>query len=81
MDLIIENMREDTLFGEIFKKLFYGGSYFEGLRVAHADEYDIHMLLELPPRVNARVQVSNVHGYVHVKFERNYSSALRNKYK
>ncbi|XP_042143024.1 cyclic GMP-AMP synthase [Ixodes scapularis] len=38
----------DPLFREVFNRLVYTGSYYEGLRTKSADEFDINLVLDLP---------------------------------
>lgn len=70
----------DALFTNVFRKLFFGGSFYDGLKIAHPDEYDIHMLLTMPPVAKTEVIVSDVPGFVHVKFLENYSEHLNGKF-
>lgn len=49
LDLIISLMRDaDPLFNSLYKGIYYGGSYFDDLKVGKPDEYDLDLLLELP---------------------------------
>ena len=40
--------KTDVLFGLLFQEIFHTGSYFDGLRVNNANEYDLNILLKLP---------------------------------
>lgn len=49
LELIINIMRkEDPLFQTLYKEIYYGGSYFDDLKVGKPDEFDLDLLLELP---------------------------------
>ncbi|XP_074033053.1 cyclic GMP-AMP synthase-like receptor isoform X1 [Leptinotarsa decemlineata] len=61
---VVEKMRKNVLFDKLFSTIYYGGSYYDGLKVGHPDEYDIDMLLVLPKNL-AKIVISTVPGYVH----------------
>lgn len=49
LGLIINIMRtEDFLFNTLYKEIYYGGSYFDDLKVGKPDEFDLDLLLDLP---------------------------------
>nr|XP_023014924.1 cyclic GMP-AMP synthase-like isoform X1 [Leptinotarsa decemlineata] len=69
LDLIIPKMKEnDSLFKEMYKRVFYGGSYYDGLRVGQPDEFDLDLLMTLPKLVEPVLSISNLPGFVHLKF-------------
>ncbi|XP_075526062.1 cyclic GMP-AMP synthase-like receptor isoform X3 [Dermacentor variabilis] len=47
-NLCEEMKKEDRLFALIFKRLYYTGSSYEGLRIRQADEFDINLVMKLP---------------------------------
>lgn len=49
LDKFITAMKTvDPLFNELYKENYYTGSYYEGLKVSDANEFDLNMKLELP---------------------------------
>ncbi|KAG5896341.1 hypothetical protein JTB14_005821 [Gonioctena quinquepunctata] len=69
LGLITQKMREkDNLFKEMYFRVFFGGSYYDGLRVGQPDEFDLDLLLSLPKIVEPVLTTSNKPGYVHLKF-------------
>lgn len=41
-----------VLFKELYKQIYYGGSYYDGLKISRPEEYDCDLLLELPKILN-----------------------------
>ncbi|XP_066261714.1 cyclic GMP-AMP synthase-like receptor [Euwallacea similis] len=69
LEQIINKIKEiDPMFAQIYSHFLYGGSFYDGLKIIHPDEYDIHILLNLPSKAQNKVIVSNVPGFVHVQF-------------
>jgi hypothetical protein len=67
VDRIIQMMRsKNTLFDNLFQSKFYGGSYYDNLKVGNPSEYDLDCLLSLPKAAEPTIEVSDVPGYVHV---------------
>uniref|UniRef100_V5H2F2 Uncharacterized protein n=1 Tax=Anoplophora glabripennis TaxID=217634 RepID=V5H2F2_ANOGL len=47
---IIQKMQEkDKLFKKLYKDMFFGGSYYDGLKIGSPNEYDLDLLLKFPP--------------------------------
>ncbi|CAH1155729.1 unnamed protein product [Phaedon cochleariae] len=68
LDSITSSMKaSDNLFKEMYSSVFYGGSYYDGLRVGQPDEFDLDLLLSLPKLVEPTLTTSNKPGFVHVK--------------
>lgn len=40
--------RENSLFAKLYEETFYGGSYFDDLKVGKPDEFDLDLMLVLP---------------------------------
>lgn len=59
----------DTLFETMYERKFYGGSYYDGLKVSKPEEYDLDLVLNLPAIIEPIVEVSNKHGFVHVRIQ------------
>lgn len=59
--------KSDVLFKSMYERRFYGGSYYEGLKVAKPEEFDLDLVLNLPVIIEPCVEISNKHGFVHVK--------------
>lgn len=68
MEQIISKLKEeDKLFEYLFQRVFYGGSYYDGLKIEKPEEYDLDLLLSLPKLVNATVTASKLAGFVKVQ--------------
>ncbi|XP_076350516.1 cyclic GMP-AMP synthase-like receptor isoform X2 [Tachypleus tridentatus] len=49
LECLITKMKEkDPLFKVLYQKNYYTGSYYEGLRVAEASEFDVNLILKFP---------------------------------
>lgn len=57
----------DVLFKNMFERMFYGGSYYDGLKISKPEEYDLDLVLNLPGCVKPIVENSTKPGFVHVK--------------
>lgn len=72
----------DKLFEAMKPKLEYMGSYFDGLRVGHATEFDINVVLKLPVYYNKIVldSANTEYDFTHVKmpseFRRLYANPV-----
>ncbi|XP_050513469.1 cyclic GMP-AMP synthase-like receptor isoform X2 [Diabrotica virgifera virgifera] len=68
LDALIPKMKEkNTLFKQLYFTTFFGGSFYDGLRVGAPDEFDLDLLMTLPKMLNIDLNVSNIPGFVHVK--------------
>jgi len=47
-DMIPIMKRTDILFNILYQEIFHTGSYFDGLRVNNANEFDLNVLLKIP---------------------------------
>ncbi|XP_050030595.1 cyclic GMP-AMP synthase-like receptor isoform X2 [Dermacentor andersoni] len=61
---LCEEMKEDRLFALIFKRLYYTGSSYEGLRIRQADEFDINLVMKLPVQEDDFKLVAETPGHV-----------------
>ncbi|KAJ3660811.1 hypothetical protein Zmor_005242 [Zophobas morio] len=76
IDRIIQTLQnKSTLFTNLYQNKFYGGSFYDGLKVGKPSEYDLDCLLCLPKIVEPTVKVSDKPGYVHIVL--NNMEALR----
>ncbi|KAL1497648.1 hypothetical protein ABEB36_008571 [Hypothenemus hampei] len=65
---MIQKMKEsDPLFELLYEECFYGGSFYDGLKVSRPDEYDIHMLMKIPPVISKKICNSDTPGFVYVE--------------
>ncbi|KAL1517801.1 hypothetical protein ABEB36_001524 [Hypothenemus hampei] len=65
---IINSMREmDDLFNCMYKEIFYGGSYYDKLKVGKPNEYDLDLVQQLPDICQPEVQCSEHPGFVQVQ--------------
>ncbi|KAG5898392.1 hypothetical protein JTB14_030370 [Gonioctena quinquepunctata] len=70
LDRIIDAMKaEDPLFDALYSDKFYGGSYWDGVKVTRPDEYDVHIQCKLD-LYTQRLEPSNEPGWVNLKFQR-----------
>ncbi|XP_045465012.1 cyclic GMP-AMP synthase-like isoform X2 [Harmonia axyridis] len=60
---------KDILFKNLFNKILFGGSYYDGLKIHLPDEYDIDIVLKLPKKANAQLTVNEKPGFVKVYVE------------
>ncbi|CAG9761037.1 unnamed protein product [Ceutorhynchus assimilis] len=82
--LILIMQKEDPLFKTLFERLFYGGSFYDNLKVQNPNEFDIHLLMVLPSceihKSNTckcvRVERSDRCGYVWFKTDKTYYAAI-----
>lgn len=68
----------DNLFKEMFSTVFYGGSFYDGLRVGTPDEFDLDLLLTLPKLVEPELILCNIPGYLQLKLN-NYPALQKDK--
>ncbi|XP_022236414.1 uncharacterized protein LOC111083949 [Limulus polyphemus] len=52
-EIICRMKRLDTLFNVVYQRLVYTGSYYQGLRLHEATEYDVNLVLQFPFRKEA----------------------------
>ncbi|CAH1169658.1 unnamed protein product [Phaedon cochleariae] len=70
LDTIISGMKKvNPLFETLFIDKFYGGSYWDGLKVYKPDEYDVHIKCSMSAYTD-RLEPSNEPGWVNLKFTR-----------
>lgn len=58
---------KDELFKTMFERIFYGGSFYDGLKVAKPEEYDLDLVLNLPSVIEPIVTVSDKPGFVQIE--------------
>lgn len=58
---------KDVLFKRLFKKIYCGGSFYDGLKITNPEEYDYDLLLELPKLTTPLISTSSGHpGFVQI---------------
>lgn len=66
-DQLIEKMKDaDVLFKKMYDKIFYGGSYYDKLKVGKPEEFDLDFLLNFPIIAKPTIEVSDRPGFVNV---------------
>ncbi|RZC42727.1 Mab-21 domain containing protein [Asbolus verrucosus] len=66
----VGKMKEkDPLFNLMYRRVFYGGSFYDGLRVGKPKEFDLDLLLTLPNFAQPVLTTSNIPGFVFLKLE------------
>lgn len=83
---MIKKLKEtDSLFEALYETKFYGGSFYDGLKISKPNEYDLDLLLRLPRDIKPILIPSSEPGFVHMHFQNlealNKQPTLRNKYK
>lgn len=59
-NLIPRMIEVDTLLGILYSSIYYGGSYYDGLRITEATEFDLDLTLKMPFRGKVmRLQLGN----------------------
>lgn len=66
--MIREMKKEDRFFKELYTEIFYGGSYYDGLKVGEPEEYDLDVLFKLPRLTSPQI-TTDLDGYVKVKLD------------
>ncbi|KAF2896784.1 hypothetical protein ILUMI_09402 [Ignelater luminosus] len=69
LKVILYHMNKDQLFNSLIRKEFYGGSYYDDLKVSKPNEYDLDLLLHLPPYTCPVISASEMPGYVKIELE------------
>lgn len=70
LNQIITKMKEkNTLFKYSYSRVFYGGSYYDGLRVGNPEEFDLDLLMTLPKYAEPELTNSNIPGFVHLQLK------------
>ncbi|KAI4471740.1 cell fate determining protein mab21-related [Holotrichia oblita] len=64
--MLINDMKNrNALFKDLYKHIYYGGSYYDGLKISKPEEYDCDLLLELPKVLNPLITTVPEHpGFV-----------------
>ncbi|CAH1962981.1 unnamed protein product [Acanthoscelides obtectus] len=57
----------NPLFKQMFERTFYGGSYYDGIKVGKPEEYDLDLVLNLPVLSKPVVEVGDKPGFVQVR--------------
>jgi cyclic GMP-AMP synthase len=57
----------DPVFASMFRRVFYGGSYYDGLHVGRAYDYDLDLLLVIPKAANPDLQQSEFPGHIRLQ--------------
>lgn len=60
---------KDSLFKSMFQRVFYGGSYYDGLRVGAPEEFDLDLLLKVPTFAQPDLTTSNLPGFVNLQLK------------
>ncbi|XP_060520933.1 cyclic GMP-AMP synthase-like receptor [Cylas formicarius] len=65
---ILDHMKQkDVLFGAMFEKNFYGGSYYDNLKVGNPNEFDLDFVMNVPLVVEPKLSCSVHPGFVKVQ--------------
>ncbi|KAI4487456.1 hypothetical protein M0804_005605 [Polistes exclamans] len=66
IDVILEKMKQDDFFDDVFQRKLFGGSYYKGTRIGAATEFDIDIIINLSIDKFLRVEPSNHPGFVNI---------------
>ncbi|KAF2897520.1 hypothetical protein ILUMI_08658 [Ignelater luminosus] len=70
LQTLIKKMKKvDSLFKTCFTEVFYGGSFYDGLKIGKPDEFDLDFLLKLPANAQPCLDVSHLPGFVQVQLK------------
>ncbi|KAF7279742.1 hypothetical protein GWI33_006775 [Rhynchophorus ferrugineus] len=65
-----QKMKEkDELFKYLYQNHYFGGSYYDGSKISHPNEYDIDLLFCIRKNLDVRVQSSKRPGFVYVYYK------------
>lgn len=70
----------------MFETIFYGGSFYDALKVGKPEEFDIDLKMVLPKLCEAKLEIANEPGFVRCnlvsweKFEKNALEFQKYKY-
>ncbi|XP_050314996.1 cyclic GMP-AMP synthase-like receptor isoform X2 [Anthonomus grandis grandis] len=68
VDKVLNIMKEkDVFLRETNKEMFYGGSFYDNLKVGNPNEFDLDLVLNLPGFCGINIQSSDRPGYIHVQ--------------
>lgn len=59
LNKLIKQMKTDKLFLALYKDIYYTGSYYEGLRVKNATEFDLNFVLDFCKNMNFQITTKN----------------------
>lgn len=67
-EYLIAELKKDAFFKSIYERFFFGGSYYDGLKVGKPNEFDIDLLFKLPLNASPTIRVDdNYPGFVQVQ--------------
>ncbi|KRT86933.1 hypothetical protein AMK59_1452 [Oryctes borbonicus] len=66
---LISEMKKDAFFAARYNRIFYGGSYFDGLKVGKPEEFDLDILLKVPKLGQPVLTHTNEPGYLSLRFD------------
>lgn len=58
--------KKDVLFRNMYKNKFYGGSFYDGIKVGKPEEYDLDLVLNLPASIQPDLKASDKAGFVNI---------------
>lgn len=56
--------KNSVLFNSLYKTIFYGGSFYDGIRVGHPEEFDLDLIFTLPKNIEVLLTITNIQGFV-----------------
>ncbi|XP_023241922.1 uncharacterized protein LOC111640160 isoform X1 [Centruroides sculpturatus] len=60
LPLLINQMKlVSPLFKSVYKRIYYTGSYYDGLRVKNATEFDLNLVLAFPKNMDLEIRTTN----------------------
>lgn len=72
MEFFIGEFKKDSFFNSIYERFFFGGSFYDGLKVGKPNEFDIDLVFTLPTTANATIIINGQYpGFVEVQVNRN----------
>ncbi|VEN43689.1 unnamed protein product [Callosobruchus maculatus] len=66
-DILMAMKKQNPLFKTMFERKFYGGSFYDGIKVGKPIEFDLDFVLNLPVLIKPVVEVGDKPGFVQVR--------------
>lgn len=67
LNRLINEMMKDKFFKRLYRTNFFGGSFYDGVKVGYPEEFDLDLIFDIPVSTKSVLSTSNVPGFVHVQ--------------
>lgn len=73
---------KDVLFRNTYERKFYGGSFYDKIKVGKPEEYDLDLVLNLPALIEPDLKASDKAGFINLYINpQQFSKLSRGKHK